>query len=122
MTTLNEIMYGGTKGQPEPEVGMGITLLFWSDREPGTIVDVVPFKSGPNKGKARLIRFQEDKVDFVDGKTVITPDPDARVETATRRKGDRFVTTGDKNILWNAPIEGVRVRIGDRGYYRDPHF
>jgi hypothetical protein len=45
---------------PEPEIGMGVTLLRWTDRDPGTIVDIVRFKSGPRAGKVRLIRVRQD--------------------------------------------------------------
>lgn len=44
-----------------PEVGDGATVLFWTDRHAATIIDVVLFKSGPNKGKPRVITVQEDK-------------------------------------------------------------
>lgn len=32
-------MMGGTNGQPEPVVGMGVTFLHWTDRSAGTIVE-----------------------------------------------------------------------------------
>ena len=33
-------------GQPVPEIGMGVTLLWWSDRHAATIVDIVRYKNG----------------------------------------------------------------------------
>jgi hypothetical protein len=50
----------------DPEVGDGATILLWSDRHAATIIEVVNFKSGPNKGKPRLITVQEDKAIRVD--------------------------------------------------------
>jgi hypothetical protein len=36
----NHIYAVATRGQPEPVVGMGVTFLCWTDRRPGTIVNV----------------------------------------------------------------------------------
>lgn len=32
----------GNRGAPEPEIGMGVTFLHWSDRSAGTIVEILP--------------------------------------------------------------------------------
>jgi hypothetical protein len=36
----NSIDEAAVIGQPEPEIGMGATILSWSDRAPGTIIRV----------------------------------------------------------------------------------
>ena len=51
--SLTNYMLSGTKGQPEPKVGMGATLLSWTDRYPATIVEVL------DGGK--MIGVQEDE-------------------------------------------------------------
>jgi primosomal protein N' len=42
----NHLQSRATIGQPEPTVGMGATLLGWTDRYAGTIVEVLPQKNG----------------------------------------------------------------------------
>lgn len=45
----------------EPEVGMGVTILFFSDRHAGTITEIEYFKSGQKAGQPKTITVQEDK-------------------------------------------------------------
>lgn len=118
MTTFNELIYGGTKGQPEPEVGMGATELMWTDRMPYTIVDVVLFKSGPKKGLVRQITLQPDNAVRVDSNGMsdsqtyeFSRNTDAPTVVATRRKDDAFRTSG-----------GRRFRVGSRDKYHDFSF
>lgn len=44
-----------------PVKGEGATILMHSDRHAATVIEVIPFKSGPNKGKPRMVRVQRDK-------------------------------------------------------------
>lgn len=37
---VNHLYSRMTKGEPEPTVGMGVTMLSWTDRDAGTIVEV----------------------------------------------------------------------------------
>ena len=37
---INNIYARSTNGQPNPEVGMGVTMLGWTDRYPGRITEV----------------------------------------------------------------------------------
>ena len=50
----------------EPEVGQGATILMWSDRHAGTIVEVVRFKTGKRAGKVKSVTVQQDKAIRVD--------------------------------------------------------
>jgi hypothetical protein len=50
----NHIYSRSTLGQPEPEVGMGATILMYSDRHAGTIIKV------ERKNKKLYIEVQED--------------------------------------------------------------
>jgi hypothetical protein len=43
-SVFNHLM--GQCAQPIPEIGMGVTLLSWSDRHAATIVDIVRYKNG----------------------------------------------------------------------------
>lgn len=39
---------------------MPVSVIRYTDREPGTIVEVIPFRSGPLKGKPREVVVQID--------------------------------------------------------------
>lgn len=52
---------------PEPEVGMGATILMWSDRYAATVVEVRRFKSGQRAGQVAAVKVQEDKATRTDG-------------------------------------------------------
>ena len=45
---------------PVPEIGMGATLLSWSDRHPATIIDIF------TKGKFTYIKVQDDDAKRID--------------------------------------------------------
>jgi len=47
-------------GQPEPTVGMGATLLSWSDRNPATIIEVFSIRT------TKFIVVQADKYKRID--------------------------------------------------------
>lgn len=106
-----------------PEVGMGATVMFFSDREAGTIIDVKPYKGGPNKGQPKEIVFQYDHWKVVsgsagDGSAVYEYErnPNGRTETFTfSKKRQRWVEakTGGR---------GVWLALGVRSQHYDPHF
>lgn len=101
-----------------PEVGMGASFIYGSDREPGTIVRVDYFKSGPKTGQPRKIHVQYDNWkmisgNFQSGNAVIeyTPNTEHPVMQFTLRDNGRWVATN-----------GSKVVVGLREYYQDPHF
>ena len=49
---VNHLYSRMTNGEPEPTVGMGVTMLSWTDRDAGTIVEV--------NNKKRYIAVTED--------------------------------------------------------------
>jgi hypothetical protein len=55
---VNHIYSRMTINEPEPTVGMGVTMLLWSDRQAGTIVEV--------NMKKRYIAVTEDNAIRVD--------------------------------------------------------
>jgi hypothetical protein len=85
----SNIMHAAVVGAPKPVVGMGVTVLMWSDRHAGTIVEVVSDKE---------IVFTED--DTVADKTkdcqmghqnwIHTPDPNGPRRVAKMGKDGRW--------------------------------
>lgn len=51
---INNIMSRSVIGEPAPEIGMGATMLSWTDRNPATIVQVFSI------GKTQYIGVNED--------------------------------------------------------------
>ena len=121
---MNHLYSRATKGQPEPVVGMGATLLSWTDREAATIVEVTKTKSG-----AWLIAVQEDNAQRIDSNGFsesqeyeYSPNPEAakqwfRFEEA---KGWRSVRQGEKG-RWKL-TGGGGLLIGSRRKYHDFSF
>ena len=58
---INNIMSRSVIGEPLPEIGMGATMLSWTDRNPATIVSVF------TKGKTQYIGVNEDDATRTDG-------------------------------------------------------
>jgi hypothetical protein len=112
------------KGQPEPVVGMGATLLSWTDREAATIVEV-----SKTKGGAWLITVQEDDAKRIDKNGLsesqdykYTPNPAApkRMFRFDEGKGWREVRANGKGRL--VLTGGAGLRIGERDKYHDFSF
>jgi hypothetical protein len=101
----------------DPEVGMGATILGWTDRNPATIVGVQRFKSGQRKGEIRAVEVQEDHAVRTDQNGMsecqsydFSPNEDAAVLVFRKRKDGRF---GDSS---------ASLRIGSRDKYYDYSF
>ena len=120
---LNRI---GEQATPKtPEVGIGATLLYYTDRTACTIIEVSP----------RQIILQEDICTRNDGNPVMcdvqsysyAPNPEGRKYVAKlRHRGGRefwetYVSKERRN-QGNAPVSGVVVFIGDRNHYYDYGF
>uniref|UniRef100_A0A6M3LRF4 Uncharacterized protein n=1 Tax=viral metagenome TaxID=1070528 RepID=A0A6M3LRF4_9ZZZZ len=112
---VNHVL-SGTKGAPTPEVGMGATILMWSDRRAATIVRVRLFQTGPLKGKVRQVLVQEDKATRTDsnGQSDMQtysyePDTNAPIRVFTANRNQDGVFRG----------AGGTLRIGSRNHYYD---
>lgn len=112
--SLTNYLMSGTKGQPVPVVGMGATMLGWTDRHAATIVAV-----GPN---GRWVEIRRDDAKRVDSNGMseaqdyeFTPNPKAPVLRYSLRKDGGYVRVGEK-------FSGVRLRIGERDCYHDFSF
>ena len=107
--SLSNHLLSGTKGQPTPEVGMGITILMWTDRQPATITRVS--KSG------KVFWFKRDHAERRDANGMsesqtyeFFPNPEATEERASLRK----------NGAWKCG--SGQVRLGSRDKYHDYSF
>lgn len=61
---INHLYSRATRGQPAPEVGMGATVLSWTDRRAATVVSVEPTKQG-----GWIVGVQEDRAKVISGST-----------------------------------------------------
>jgi hypothetical protein len=109
---VNHIMGGS---QPTPEVGMGATMLGWTDRSPATIIAV--------SASGKRVTVREDKATRTDSNGMsdaqsYTYEPDDNgVERAyTLRKNGRWVQVGQ------SAKGGARLSIGSRSKYHDYSF
>lgn len=100
-----------------PVKGGAVTFLHWTDRKPGTIAEVLYFKTGAKAGEVRAIVVQADDYRVISGSTYdgsaqyeITPNANAPKQTF------RLTDTG-----WKSPT-GNRLAIGMREVWTDPSF
>lgn len=112
--SLVNAIQGGSR-QGDPEVGMGATVLGWTDRYAATIVEV------KNNGKTVVV--QEDNAKRVDSNGMseaqtyeYTPNMDAPRKTYTRRRNGQYVRQGE------SMKGGGRIAIGYRNHYHDFSF
>jgi hypothetical protein len=126
---VNHLYARGTIGQPDPVVGMGVTLLGWTDRNAGTIHAVRLLAS---KQWSWEIEVTHDASKVVSGSTL---DGTADYEYTPRPDGERRVFRFNlKSGMWvcgsinpdtskfNANKRGSGLRIGERETYYDPSF
>jgi hypothetical protein len=128
-SVINHLHARATIGQPTPVVGMGATILLWTDRCAGTIIEVKELATSTRW--QHEIRVQRDRSKVVagsghDGSAVYSfePNPNGPVEIfRSRRDGGQWVAcrTNDKGnvVVQNS---GHGLRIGEREEYRDPSF
>ena len=105
----------GASKQPEPEVGMGATILMWSDREAATIVSVS--KSGKRIEVQRDHAKRTDNNGLSESQTYeFTPNPEGPRIAYTLRKNGQWVREGE------SMKGGQRLRVGSRDHYYDFSF
>lgn len=119
---VNHLLSRSVNGQPVAEVGMGATLLAWTDRYPATIIEVL------NEGK--MVRVQEDSAVRVDVNGMsesqtyeFTANPAGRVVTFRQRANGMWqeVFFNAETKRWNK-VDGLGLRIGSRAKYYDFSF
>jgi len=121
----NHIYSRATKGQPDPVVGMGCTILCWTDRHGGTIIEV----DRAHKFLTAWVRQDKatrtDRNGFSEDQTwTFETDPNGRLSRFQFRNNRWIeVEMNEKTGRWNM-IEGGGhgLRIGEREEYYDPCF
>lgn len=123
---MNHLYSRMTKNQPKAEVGMGATILGWTDRYAATIIAV----EGDGLSAGTIITVQGDHATVVSGSCM---DGSAKYEYAPNPNGGKYhyrlskagswdsVRRNEETGRWNK-TGSKGVRIGDRQEYRDPHF
>ena len=103
-SVINHVL-SGSVGAPEPQVGMGATILMWTDRHAATIVKVTKTQVHVQRDLAK----RTDKNGMSESQTyTYEPDPTAYVEIFRKTKAGYRATGG-----------GSALRIGDRQEYHD---
>lgn len=118
---MNHLYSRMVNGQPEPVVGMGATLLQWTDRDPATIVEVKKTKAG-----AWLIAVQEDKAQRTDNNGFsesqeyeYSPNPEASKQWFRFEDGKGWRGVRDNGKGRMVLTGGGGLRIGEREKYHD---
>lgn len=123
-SVINHLHSRATLGQPEPTVGMGATILLWTDRHAATIRNVLYI------GGKLAVQVTRDRATVVKGSA---HDGSAEYEFETTPDGhlDTFAFNGTtweqyhvnpETKRWNKAKSGRGLRIGERDEYRDPSF
>jgi hypothetical protein len=122
---INHLQSVATRGQPTPAVGMGATVLGWTDRHAATIIDVF------NVGKTQYVTVQYDDSRRTDTNGMsesqtyeYTPNPYGIKETY-RFSGQtgqwQAVRKNTETGRWKK-TSGYGLRIGVREKYHDFSF
>lgn len=103
--SFQNVMIANAKGA-QPEVGMGVTQVRWTDRYPFTVIKV---------NTPRMLTIQADKVvpePHPSGYAKeISQDPDGQVLTIRHHRDDKWYDNG-----------GTVYTVGKRAYYYDHGF
>ena len=86
---VNHMYSRMTNGEPEPTVGMGVTMLSWTDRDAGTIVEV--------NMKKRYIAVTEDSKRRIDNNGI---SESQEYEYTTVMDGHRNYYRTDRKGQW----------------------
>lgn len=126
-SVINNLYSREVIGEPAPVVGMGCTMLGWTDRRPGTIVEVVDLES---KVYSTLIYVTEDEAFVYKGSM-----QDGSAEYSFRQRigaaqsmfRKNRVTGFWENARYNEKDRMVKsngngIMIGKREKYYDPSF
>lgn len=111
-SAMNQIHANSTN--PEPAVGMGATVLHWSDRDAGTIIEVA------KNGKTIVVQLDHTARTDTNGMSDCQDyeyerDENGRKYTFTLRRNGRWVRKGED-------MHGVACGIGYRKHYYDYSF
>lgn len=125
---VNHLYSRATIGQPAPVVGMGATVLMWTDRQAATITKVTELTG---KQYRYEIEVTEDISKVVEGSThdgsaeyQYQANPNGHSTTfAFSVKSSKWVSVRRNEETGRLiQTEGSGLRIGERETYRDPSF
>lgn len=116
---VNHILSRAIRGEPAPTVGMGATILMWTDRQPATIVAVETYRGQP------MVTVQEDRARRVDSNGLSECQ---EYEYSPDNLGAKWRFAKSKAGDWREMLEGRMarsgrgLRIGERRKYHDFSF
>lgn len=122
---INNIMARSTKGEPDPAIGMGATILMYSDRHAATIFSI------EKEGSKTVIGVRRDASKVIKGSTF---DGSAEYEHTPNSAGPlSHYRKNPQTGRWDAvrfnretgrfnKIGDGGLMIGRREEYYDPHF
>ena len=121
----NHLYASATIGQPEPVVGMGATILCWTDRRAATIIEV-----GTHRGLL-MVAVQDDTATRSDANGMsecqsytYAPNPDGEVRRFVFKAGIWRSLEQDASgrLVLSRAGSGYGLRIGERHHYHDFSF
>lgn len=122
----NRLMEAGTRGQPQPVIGMGATTTSYTDRDAGTVISIEKL------GKRTLICVQRDHAKRTDANGMsecqtydYSPNPEGARYFFTAELPDGRWSEVRKNETtgrWNKVECGQGLRLGERQKYHDFSF
>jgi len=126
-SVMNYLEAAAVIGEPKPVVGMGATILCWTDRLPATIVKVEEITA---KNYVYVIEVVEDDYKVVSGSV---QDGSAVYEFTPRDGYRKMYRKGRGNGLWEevrinpetgrmVKTRGNGLKIGKREKWYDPSF
>ena len=122
---VNHMFSRGVVGEPQPFVGMGVTFLSWTDRDAGTVVEVVLKPDG----SVKRIGCTHDSATRVDSNGM---SESQEYEFTSQPNGYRTWFAKDSKGFWVTVRENEKgnfvqarsggLRIGSRDKYHDFSF
>lgn len=118
--SLTNYMMGNCYQGPKPEVGMGVTILHWTDRSPATIIEVVSdehFIIQTDNYKRINVKSEAD-VYSENQEYEYSPNPQGSVYHIKKCKRGKLKGQWRGDGVKN----GIVIRIGEREKYHDHTF
>lgn len=126
-SVMNHLYSRMTRNAPSPTLGLGVTILHWSDRTPGTIVRIYSSPKGIVIGIAddhyRLnpgAAWPSETIDYEITPCALSCEP-RRFYRAKPDGGWEPVEAGKRYGTWKK-VGGAGLLVGRRERYYDPSF
>lgn len=119
---ISQMLHAAVRGAPDPVVGMGVTVCWYTDRTVGTITEVV---------SPTHIVFTSDRtvpnpaipVEIGHQNWVHTPDPDGSKRHAMKHRNGRwYLAKASKLGTYTVSKKSTPIAVGRRDYYYDWSF